>query len=187
MTERYLAELNPACRLIIDEPGLSWRKLMEFQVTDYFDYKDGDLYWKHKGKGRAMDRPVGTKHPLGYTRVSLTIGGKARFYYLHRLVYLYHRGWMPNVVDHIDGDPTNNRIENLRATTQVGNMCNAKAHRDSISGVKGVGWDKRKNLWTARVSLMGRTFQKYFRDLELAQLVIEETREKMHGQYVRHK
>lgn len=48
-----------------------------------------------------------------------------RTYLVHRLIWLYHYGYMPNwprVIDHIDGDPTNNRLENLREVTLSQNI-----------------------------------------------------------------
>ena len=42
----------------------------------------------------------------------------------HRMVYYWHTGEYPPLLDHIDRDKTNNRIENLRAVTQKENMAN---------------------------------------------------------------
>lgn len=42
----------------------------------------------------------------------------------HRVVWFLHHGTVPECVDHIDGDRSNNRIENLRATTRAENSTN---------------------------------------------------------------
>ena len=166
---------------------MGWHKVIDQrQVRDLFDYRDGQLYWRECKKGRVMNRPCGTRHPNGYTRISVTLGGKTHFYYLHRLVYLYHYGHMPNKIDHIDGDPSNNFIENLREATQQQNTCNVKGHKDSASGMKNIAWSKGRARWIVRVSCYGKTICRQFIDLELAMLVATELREKMHGLYARH-
>lgn len=64
----------------------------------------------------------------------LCVGSK--LYYLHRLIFLWHRGYLPKQVDHINQDCTNNRIENLRAATNSQNVANQPGR--SSTGFKGV-------------------------------------------------
>lgn len=59
-------------------------------------------------------------------------------YYLHRLVWQYHHGEVPERVDHRDGDTMNNRIENLRLCTAAENQYNSKRKINNRSGAKGV-------------------------------------------------
>lgn len=160
--------------------------LTQKQVIELFVYKDGCLYWRERKKGRRMDRPAGTKHDGGYTRINITQDNTPALYYAHRLIYLYHFGYMPIQVDHIDGDTSNNHIENLREASQLQNTWNTKGHRDSVSGIKNVAWSERRKRWTVRVSRLGKTIYREFEDLELAELVAIELREKMHGPFARH-
>lgn len=53
------------------------------------------------------------------------------------------------VVDHINGDPRDNRLENLRAISQRDNNRNTRKRRSNKSGHKGVSWDKEKGRWVA--------------------------------------
>lgn len=60
-------------------------------------------------------------------------------------------------VDHIDGDPLNNRRENLRIVTHAQNRQNTSKQSNNTSGFKGVMRDKRSGKWIARIRVFGRT------------------------------
>tara|TARA_R110000851_G_scaffold10268_2_gene37205 strand:+ start:643 stop:1125 length:483 start_codon:yes stop_codon:yes gene_type:complete len=64
----------------------------------------------------------------GYHRV--TIDGKTR--YLHRITFLFLYGYLPEIVDHIDGNPSNNSKGNLRAATAEENSMN----KGGVEGVR---------------------------------------------------
>ena len=71
----------------------------------------------------------------------------------HRLVAL---AFIPNPeykreVDHIDNNPLNNCIENLRWTTRSENQMNRQVTDINTSGIKGVHWCKSKQKWIARI------------------------------------
>ena len=111
-------------------------------------------------------------------------------YPVHRMIFLYHHGYLTRglQIDHIDGNPGNNRIENLREVTQSQNMLNCKIRSNSKSGVKGVSWDKSNSKWKAEITIkkgkygyLGR-----YNTLEEAEAVVREAREKYHGEYARH-
>lgn len=60
------------------------------------------------------------------------------------------------VVDHIDGDKTNNRFSNLRIVTEQQNAMNKGIQHNNTSGVKGVHKVKRSGKWQARISYKGK-------------------------------
>lgn len=152
-------------------------------LFELFEYKDGSLYWK---VNRIKVRP-GTKAGCidnnGYLQIR--IDGKA--YTAHRLIYLMHHGALPKRVDHIDCDKLNNRIENLRACEVNQNAWNAKTSSKSKSGIKNVVWHTRDRKWQVAVSVNGkqRNFG-YYDDIDLAELVATEARNKYHGEFARH-
>lgn len=62
------------------------------------------------------------------------------------------------VVDHINGDPSDNRLVNLRACSHSENMKNLSSHNDNVySGWKGVSKDPRSGKWYSRIHLDGKT------------------------------
>jgi hypothetical protein len=73
-------------------------------------------------------------------------------YRAHRIIWLYVYGDpVPDIIDHADGDPHNNRIENLRAATHAQNLANCIARKHNKLGVKGVA--KRGNRFWATIFL----------------------------------
>lgn len=57
----------------------------------------------------------------------------------HRLAWVYMTGRWPRAdIDHVDGDPLNNRFGNLREATRRQNLRNARGHADAAVGLKGV-------------------------------------------------
>ena len=108
-------------------------------------------------------------------------------YSVHRLVWLMHHGVLPEFLDHINGNKLDNRIENLRPATKSQNNQNKRLYSNNTSGVKGVCWHKRIKKWQVNVRVNGK--QKsfgFFDDIELAELVASEARNKLHGQFARH-
>ena len=79
-------------------------------------------------------------------------------YALHRLAFLYMTGAHPKfVIDHIDGDPSNNRWANLRdVTLRVNSENRRKKHSNNTSGYLGVSLDKRRGTWGAFIKVGGK-------------------------------
>lgn len=154
-------------------------------VKELFDYRDGELYWKIKPAwGVAIGDIAGwAKNNRGYRSVHI----RKKTYLIHRVVFLYHHGYLPQFVDHINGDASNNRIENLRQATKAQNCQNAKTRVDNTSGYKGVHFDKRTNKWVVRVRKNGRyVCVGTFTCLELAGLVSQEVRDLYYGKFAKH-
>jgi len=156
--------------------------LTQEQAKSLFNYKDGVLYWKQNvGKIKAGTK-AGSILNSGYC--SIVFNGTR--YQAHRLVYLLHHGYLPEYIDHIDGNRLNNLIANLRPATKSQNALNKRFDAKNTSGFRNVYWHKGYKKW--RVSLMvGRKTVHIgsFDDLELAGLVAAEARKKYHGEFAR--
>ena len=126
-------------------------------LKELFDYRDGNLYWKVARQGIRNDDLAGGVGGNGYR--SITINYKA--YYAHRLIFLFHHGYLPEFLDHIDGNKLNNDISNLREATIRQNGMNAKKYK-SMNGkptssiYKGVTWSKSDKKWQAYIQISGK-------------------------------
>jgi len=156
-------------------------------VSDIWSYKDGNLYWRIKC-GRSLSvKHIGDKvnvipDSLGYANVTY----RRKKYAVHRVIFLLVHAWLPEQIDHIDGNPLNNRVENLRPASPSQNMWNAKLRSDNTSGVKGVSWCKKYKKWEVGVQTGYKRYRRKFEDLELAELVAIEARDKFHREFARH-
>jgi hypothetical protein len=153
-------------------------------IKDIYDYKDGGLYWKSTTSNaiKVGDR-AGYVTSHGYRKIHFLDKQE----YEHRLVYLWHHGYIPKEIDHINGNKLDNRIENLREVTHSQNAMNVKLKKNNTSGVKGVCWDKTRNKWKVKVSINNKTINcGRYDDFELAELVAIEARDKYHRQFVKY-
>ena len=105
---------------------------------------------KKARKGTVAARPhSGTR----YLIVSLDY----KVHLAHRLAWLHVYGeWPDGDIDHVDTDPTNNAIGNLRLATKSQNNANRRLSAKSASGFKGVTWHAKKRKWQAQIKLPGR-------------------------------
>jgi hypothetical protein len=159
--------------------------LTQEEAHRLFEYRDGVLYWKerHKNSRKAKgDMEAGTPSGHGYKKVTIN---QKRFY-VHQLVFLMHKGYIPEVVDHIDGNSANNQIYNLRASNKSLNACNSKRNIKNTSGHKGVTWHKAAKKWMCQIVFNAKTkYLGLYEDFELACLVADEARVLYHGAHAK--
>lgn len=80
-----------------------------------------------------------------------------RPYKAHRVLWLLANGeWPLEDIDHINGSPSDNRIDNLRSISHAENLKNLRTPRTNTSGVIGVSWSKRYRRWHAYIKVSGR-------------------------------
>jgi hypothetical protein len=129
------------------------------------------------------NKQTGSLTKRGY----LHIGINNKRYYAHRLAWLYVYGNFPkHMIDHINGNPLDNKISNLRDVQQVNNMMNYKLPVTNTSGVKGVTWHKVNKKWRVRFKVNKKDVDfGLFDDFELASLVAVEARTKYHNEFAR--
>jgi hypothetical protein len=154
-------------------------------LLEAFEYKEGILYWKNPtSRSVKIGNEVGCKNSNGYRLASI----KGKYIQTHRAIFLMHYGYLPEYVDHIDGNKSNNKVENLRAVTKAQNAWNSKLPSTNKSGIRGVSWNKQTNKWRVAINVNGRAIHLgRFSDIKDAQKVIESARIQYHGQYARQK
>lgn len=119
-------------------------------VRKLFNYEPetGKLTWNYPSSNRIkLGDEVGKSGPAGYSAVR--IGGVN--YLVHRLIYLYFHGVFPRQVDHINRNRLDNRIENLRESTQSENCGNCFKSSVNTSGFKGVEWNPKNRKWRVKI------------------------------------
>ncbi|MDS1650714.1 HNH endonuclease signature motif containing protein [Escherichia coli] len=123
---------------------------------EYFEYKEGSLYWKKITSNRARigNKAGRVKPDSGY----IAIGFFGREYREHRIIWEMFNGPIPEgyEIDHINHIKSDNRLENLRLTTHYENSLNQPMHKDNSSGVCGVGWFKSRKKWKAYIGYHGK-------------------------------
>ena len=158
--------------------------ISHYYVLSAFDYQDGNLIRK-SGRVNEIGKIAGYVHKAsGYIHVKIN----TKAFKAHRLVFLYHHGYLPECVDHIDGDKANNKIENLRAATKEQNSCNQKVRSTNKSGCKGVKWNSVSKKWQVGICKNYKNIHLgLYEDLELASLVAIEATELIHGRFSAYK
>lgn len=106
-----------------------------------FKYIEGWLYKVHSDRSLSLLKARSKCN--GRIYFSFRVGtnrsdGKTR--YVHRKIWELHNGEIPKgkVIDHINGDTLDNRIENLQCISQSENMIKAKLREDNLSGYKNI-------------------------------------------------
>lgn len=151
------------------------------EVKRLFKYVQGDLYWKVN---------LGTRGKAGYKAGNLSKNGyfvvqiNKRQYYIHRLIYLYHYGYMPKMIDHKHGKAIGNYIWNLRPCTVSENMSNRQVNKNNKSGFRCVLLDKITGKWYGRVRFKGDSYLTPLKDTpQEASALIEKKRNELHGKF----
>ena len=145
-----------------------------------FSYENGVLIWK---VGQRKDKQAGTINGSGYT----VFKHEKKIYLVHRVVFEMHWGIVPNRIDHINGNRSDNRIENLRQCTASENQSNQKKSVKNTSSVKDVFWTPKVSKWRVRVQFdKHRKDFGYYKELDTATLVAKQAREQMHKEFACH-
>lgn len=163
-------------------------------INECFHYYDGDLFWKIRPRyhfenekawtiinSRCAGKKVGTIDPsTGYRRVRFD----RKAHLIHRVIFAMFNRDCPDLIDHIDGDINNNRIENLRPVNYCQSNQNSKLRIDNKSGIRCVAF--RRGKWIVQVRKdKKRVVAKQFEDKELAEFVATEAISLYHGEYAR--
>ena len=125
----------------------------------FYDMETGIFYARRNGSKRKSGNPVGGVRGDGYLRINLTCNGKSKNYPAHRLAWLHVYGYMPDsIIDHINGNKLDNRIENLRISDCSKNAINTKRikHEGLYQDGIGASFHKARGMWRASIRRNGK-------------------------------
>lgn len=136
-----------------------------------YDPETGVFCWKTRfSRSDLLGKIAGTETARGYWIISID-GDR---YLAHRLVWLYVYGvWPVDQLDHTNGIKTDNRVVNLRESTQAENMQNKRSKKGDGKLNLGAHYVKERGKWVAAITV--NRVQKY--------LGIFKTQEEAHAAY----
>ena len=144
-------------------------------LHNLYEYKNGNLYYKKIIFGNTK-RKIGDLAGYVTNEGYISVKVNKTTYLVHRLIYLMHYGVMPRQIDHIDGNPANNKIENLRAVTQSENQWNTDRACNSVS------FHKASKKWRDRIKINNKEiYLGVFSDIEQARQVKQEAARRRWG------
>lgn len=119
---------------------LTWK----VRSQDLFGGGKNLTWWNNKFSGKT----AGHFDKNGYVVISIF----DRPYLGHRIAWaMYHGSWPEQYIDHVDGNPRNNKISNLREANFSENSRNYKKPKSNTCGFKGASFDASRNKWQARI------------------------------------
>ncbi|NWC86958.1 HNH endonuclease [Pseudomonas reactans] len=125
--------------------------------------------------------PVLSTDREGYYRLKF----KNVHYRTHRVVYFMHTGKDPGplIVDHVDGDITNNNVCNLRCCTNTENLQNARK-RGKGDLPKGIS-RLPNGMYQTQVTIDGIVQRAVLASLHAARRYLDQLRKRFHGEFAR--
>lgn len=143
------------------------------------------LQWKCNGhRHKAGDEVTPWIDRNGYQVISV-LRGK---FFVHRVIYEIHHGEIDAglYVDHIDGDVSNNKIENLRLASSCENSWNRRKQSNGNPIMpKGISY-KSDGTYVAAIQKHGKRYFKYSKNLDPLISWLSGMREELHGEYANH-
>jgi hypothetical protein len=164
--------------------------MIDYQLAvALFDYcpETGALTWRVSTNSFKKGVEAGTVSRKEGCSSYKTIRVFGEPYKAHRVIWLIQTGkWPEKYIDHIDGNGLNNKWSNLREATPSQNSMNQKVRSDCASGIKGVSYDNRRNLWYAYIDVDGkRKHLGRHETLDEATAARMAAQSKFHGEFAR--
>lgn len=125
--------------------------LSQERVRSLFCYEPitGILKRRVSGGGVVAGTVSGCLRNDGY----VSVGMDDTSYLSHRVIWVYvHGDIKKGVIDHINGDRADNRLENLRDVTPKTNQQNRAMQKNNVSGITGVRWATKDKMWIATIA-----------------------------------
>ncbi len=162
-----------------DTGQLTWMPRPESDFASASEWKRWNTVKPGTIAGSKMFTTRGSKSHL-----AVSIDGHP--FSAHRIVWAMSHGPISRSewIDHINGDPWDNRLCNLRLTNNTKNQWNRVAPKNNTSGVKGVTWCARMESWKSSVRASGKYFHAgYHKTKGLAASSVAKMSLHLHGKH----
>lgn len=139
-----------------------------------YDPETGKLFWKERPEWLVKSDRQSTRQRIArnwnarhvgveaFTTVCRKRGGhligtiSCVHFYAHRVIWAIVYGrWPDGEIDHINGNPSDNRITNLRIVTSAENSQNTSIYRNNKTGHHGIWWDEKRRKYQAYITING--------------------------------
>jgi len=161
---------------------LEKKEITQGFVKECFDYREGYLYWKVRASQQIQVGDLAGSLRKTNNRREIMMNKKT--YYSARLIFLWHKGWLPEMVDHKDRNSLNENIDNLRAATRTQNATNVSSRKNSTSKYLGVSYNTNRKKWISQI--MVNKVKKYlgiYSDEEAAAIAYNKAAELYFGEF----
>lgn len=178
MAEKIIATPEQLRKLLRYDPDsglLFWR----FRDSSFFRSDASAAAWN----GKHANKIAFTAEMIGY-KVGTIFG---RRHLAHRVAWaIYHGEWPADQIDHINGVRSDNRLINMRQSTQQENCCNMPRQSNNTSGYKGVRRYRDGVRWQAVINHLGKPlWLGLYATAEDAHAAYCEAAQKYHGEFAR--
>ncbi len=174
-----ISTLREMLRLDAESGRLFWME----RPRHHFSSEKSWRIFNSQFAGKGCGSPEGN----GYLQCRITVDGKCQLVKAHRIVWALHYGsWPADQLDHINMDRKDNRPVNLREATNEQNQRNRACRAGSLTGVKGVKFDRARGKFMARITVSGKEMHLgRFDTLNEASLAYAEAAKSLHGEFAR--
>jgi len=159
---------------------MNLKPIPNYQGLYSLDLNNNEVYGHKRKKYKKLKL-----HKYGYYYITLCKNNKIKNFLIHRLIYQAHNGTIPEkmCIDHIDNNPQNNNIENLRVATNSQNNMNIKTKKNNLSGYKNIYKTKCNTYMVQIIKNKKKVYCKIFKTLEEAILNRDIQLVLIHGEY----
>jgi hypothetical protein len=155
-------------------------------LAEYFSYnpETGVILWKKKSSNSMPGDIAGGLMSKGYRNIYFM----RKTLKAHIVAWVLVHGRYPiNLLDHRNGNRSDNRLVNIREADKFQNTQNAKRRVDNTSGVKGVFFHGQSQKWTAQITANGKriTVGRFYEKDDAIKARVK-TANNLHKEYARH-
>lgn len=132
------------------------------ELNELFEYRKGFLYRKKcTARRHKAGQKVGHISCGGYMRTTI----KQKNHLVHRIIFKMVYGYEPKIIDHINGNPLDNRIENIQEIDRSNNKLKGVINKNNTTGVKGVTFCNHYNKYVAKIHKNGKSIHLGYHDI----------------------